>query len=59
MVLRIDDMDPAPAVHGQRPGMIEQARLSTMSAPDPERHALLTEPLDAIVPELGDIQIAC
>src|SRR6266566_2052504 len=46
MVLAVDDVHFATAVHGERPGAAEPARLAARPAPGAKRHAVGRELLD-------------
>ena len=58
VVLRVDDVDPAVAVDGHGPGLVEPPRFSSRTAPAAERLAFFGELLHAMVAVLDDVQIA-
>src|SRR4051812_25038066 len=58
MVLGIDHVDPALAVHNQGPRARQAPRLSPGPSPDAERAALGRELLHPMVAVLHDVEIA-
>src|SRR5439155_70449 len=57
MVLAVDDVHFATAVHGERPGAAQPARLAARPAPGAERHAVERELLDPMVAVLYHIEL--
>src|SRR5262249_39504927 len=58
VVLGIDDVDPAAAVHSERPGVVKFAWGPPRAAPAAERAALRRKLLHAVVVVLDDVQVA-
>jgi hypothetical protein len=57
VVVRVQDVKPPLRVHDQRPGLIQFAAPPPVDAPSRDEPPVSRELLDAVIPELGDINM--